>query len=82
MADSNKTSERLVKRLIFLDVISFKRRRAIIRELDTGNNISCIKIEYLSLVGLSLKNLNFVKYFMSLWYLDVRNNPVSNNQFF
>jgi hypothetical protein len=79
MAENNKTSDRLVKRLIFLDVISFKRRRAIIRELDTFNNISTINIEYLSLIGLSLKNLNFVKYFLNLWYLDVRNNPVRTN---
>jgi hypothetical protein len=75
MATNN--SESLVKKLIYLETSGLRRRRAILKEIDIFKNISIMKIEYLSLRNSSLKNINFAKYFLNLWYLDVRDNQVS-----
>jgi hypothetical protein len=71
-------SEDLVKNLIFLQPEVCKRRRGPLKELDFHKNITFMKIEYLSLRKNYLKKVNFVKYFINLWYLDVRDNPVKN----
>jgi hypothetical protein len=47
-------------------------------------NINCFHInqnlfpnlEYLSLIGNSLKDINYVKSFVNLFFLDIRKNPV------
>jgi hypothetical protein len=73
----NQDPEGLIKNLIFGDANAImNRRRGTLREVDLIRNISMIKVEYLSLRNTSLKNINFLKYFINLWYLDIRDNPV------
>ena len=76
MATNSNDPENIVKRLIFLETAGLRRRRAILKEIDIFKDLSILKVEYLSLKGVGLKNLNFAKYFINLWYLDVRDNQV------
>jgi hypothetical protein len=76
ISNENYISESIVKKLIFIDNSGQRRKRAILKEIDIFKNISIMKIEYLSLKSLNLKNITFAKYFLNLWYLDVRDNPV------
>jgi hypothetical protein len=76
MATNSNDSANIVKRLIFLEKAGHRRRRAILKEIDIFKELSILKVEYLSLKGVGLKNLNFSKYFINLWYLDVRDNQV------
>jgi hypothetical protein len=76
ISNDNTNSDILVKKLIYLDNTGQRKQRAILKEIDIFKNISIMKIEYLSLKNLNIKNLTFAKYFLNLWYLDVRDNPV------
>lgn len=76
ISSENYISESIVKKLIYIDNSGQRRKRAILKEIDIFKNISIMKIEYLSLKSLNLKNITFAKYFLNLWYLDVRDNPV------
>ena len=75
---TNGNSEKMVKQLIILETKGVKRRRAILKEIDIFKNLSILRVEHLCLRGMTLKNLNFTKYFINLWYLDVRDNQARN----
>ena len=69
--------ESLIKNIIYGNPYTgIGRKRATLREADLLRNISIIRVEFLCLKNTSLKNVNFVKYFINLWYLDIRDNPV------
>ncbi len=79
ISNKNNNSDSIVKKLIYIDNTGQRRKRAMLKEIDIFKNISIMKIEYLTLRNLNLKNLTFAKYFLNLWYLDVRDNPVRTN---
>jgi hypothetical protein len=42
------------------------------------SNINFINLQFLSLKKNNLKEIEFIKFFPNLWYLDISNNPVNS----